>query len=135
LAFRESLEYLRERSAACDFTHPLEFFARFELRILEQKTVGREESRGLPHLRELESHGDQRRLKLVMKKCGNCLAAFGKCSVCREKYPHGTAAHCSKPACASVPVECQCGLLVAEDLSGVFDLDQKLVPWSLTDTF
>lgn len=69
------------------------------------------------------------------KKCGNCLAPFGKCSKCREKYPHGTAVKCAKPACSGAAVECQCGLLISADMAGVMDMDGNLVPWSLTNTF
>lgn len=65
------------------------------------------------------------------KRCPKCGQVYGHCPECKKTYKLGTVSHCIKPACKAVnaPIDCMCGLVVSDDLSGVLDLDMNLIEW------
>lgn len=62
------------------------------------------------------------------KACPVCGGRIGFCAKCREWFPLGFASRCAKAGCIEVnaPIECRCGLVVADNLSGVVDQEGML---------
>jgi hypothetical protein len=67
-----------------------------------------------------------------MPDCPNCGSYYGRCPECCKAFDHGTADHCDNPPCVAMnaPIDCVCGLVVAQGAKGVLDFDMNLLPFT-----
>lgn len=63
-----------------------------------------------------------------MKICPICKSSKGYYAECGKSFKHGTASRCDEPNCQKVnaPIDCHCGFMVCDDLTGVLDFDMTL---------